>query len=306
MPAPIVVAVPPSGFGDLVGPAKKIDRAVAERTGHAALGDAVWRDLTNPGSDSLALLIDDRVFAHVARSDSFSPQHWVLGVASAPDGTDDEMVRLVVEAAKAHVAARGGGRMVLWIFAAQPDDDARLARAGFLPARELYEMRVPLPLEEQPAWPAGSRVRDFVPGQDDAAWLVVNNRAFENHPDQGAWIEETLARRMAEPWFDPSLFVVAFDEEGLAGFNWCKVHPATEAEPAIGEIFVIGVDPRVAGSGLGRPLALEGLRRLADRGLSTGKLFTAADNTRALKLYRGLGFTEHRIDRAYEVDVDPA
>ena len=34
-------------------------------------------------------------------------------------------------------------------------------------------------------------------------------------------------------------------------------------------------------------------------------LFTAADNTRALELYRSIGFTEHRVDRAYETDVEP-
>ena len=165
-------------------------------------------------------------------------------------------------------------------------------------------MRVPLPIAELPVWPDGITVRDFVPGQDEAAWLEVNNRAFENHPDQGAWIEETLARRMAEPWFDPSLFVLAFDADGLAGSNWCKFHEPTEHDPALGEIFVIGVDPRRAGKGLGRPLALEGLRRFADRGVTTGSLFTNGDNTRAQKLYRSLGFTEHRIDRAYEREVD--
>ena len=50
MPSPTVVAVPPSGFPDLVEPASRIDDAVAARTGHAALGDAVWRDLAQPGA----------------------------------------------------------------------------------------------------------------------------------------------------------------------------------------------------------------------------------------------------------------
>ena len=76
-------------------------------------------------------------------------------------------------------------------------------------------------------WPDGHRrCATFEPGRDEAAWLAVNNRAFENHPEQGGWIEATLARRMAEPWFDPSLFLLAFDDDGLAGFNWCKLHDA--------------------------------------------------------------------------------
>ena len=92
-----------------------------------------------------------------------------------------------------------------------------LAHDGFVPSRVLYEMRVPLPLAEQPRWPEGVSVRTFEPGRDEDAWLTVNNRAFANHPDQGGWIAETLQRRMAEPWFDPTLFLLAEDADGLVG-----------------------------------------------------------------------------------------
>ena len=70
-----------------------------------------------------------------------------------------------------------------------------------------------------------------------------------------------------------------------------------------GQIFVIGVDPRMQGTGLGRALALAGLDLVHQRGIDTGMLFCAADNAPALKLYRSLGFTVHRLDRAYERDV---
>ncbi|HET9729857.1 MAG TPA: mycothiol synthase, partial [Acidimicrobiia bacterium] len=205
-----------------------------------------------------------------------------------------------------HIAEHGGGRAVLWLLGAQSGDDDDLRVAGYVPARDLLEMRVPLPIDERPRWPDGVSVRTFERGRDDAAWLTVNNRAFENHAEQGAWVETTLQRRMAEPWFDPQLFFLAFDDEGLAGFNWCKIHEANGRDTKLGEIFVIGTDPRAGGRGLGRALALHGLGTLHERGARTGMLFTAADNEGAIHLYKSIGFTVHRIDRAYERDVDAA
>ena len=58
------------------------------------------------------------------------------------------------------------------------------------------------------------------------------------------------------------------------------------------------------GTGLGRALAVAGLEAVANRGITTGTLFTAADNAGALHLYRALGFAVHRVDRAYEREVE--
>ncbi|HEY5172616.1 MAG TPA: GNAT family N-acetyltransferase, partial [Acidimicrobiia bacterium] len=134
----------------------------------------------------------------------------------------------------------------------------------------------------------------------------VNNRAFAGHAEQGGWTAATLARRMTEPWFDPTLFLVAFDAAGAVGFNWMKIHEAHDGDPRIGEIYAVGVDPRAQGTGLGRALAIAGLQAAYERGIETGMLFCAADNEAALALYRSLGFAVHRVDRAYECEVAPA
>jgi mycothiol synthase len=301
--APGVAVIPPQDFSRAVEDARAIDDAVLASDGHAALGDAVWRDLADPQPDSLALLIEGRAFAHVARSDNFAPQHWAVGLAVTRAARDATTLPALIETAAQHVAHHGGGRMVVWVFAVTPPYDEVMLRSGLEQARDLYQMRVPLPLSEPPVWPAGVVVRDFERGRDEAAWLEVNNRAFANHPEQGAWIESTLVRREQEPWFDPTIFVLAFDGEGLAGFNWCKMHPAEGSDPPLGEIFVIGVDPRLAGHGLGRPLAIEGLARMSERGVTTGSLFTDADNAPALKLYRRLGFEVYRTDRSYVREI---
>jgi mycothiol synthase len=297
-----VLSVAPEDFPGIVERVIAIEDDARAADGHPSLGESVWRDLERPQADSRAFL-DDGGFAHVARSDNFAPQHWVLGVTAIPGARTTDAIAALANAATAHVAANGGGRIAWWVLGANAEGPDPASAVGFTRARELYEMRVPLPRPEAPKWPAGVTVRPFEVDRDEQAWLEVNNRAFANHAEQGGWIEATLRRRMADAWFDPELFLLAFDADGLAGYNWLKLHDAHGRDPRLGEIFVIGVDPRMQGSGLGRALALAGLDAVHRRGVDTGMLFVAAENAGALHLYRSLGFDVHRVDRAYELDV---
>jgi mycothiol synthase len=230
-----------------------------------------------------------------------------VGLVVDPDQRGLGLEAKLLDAAVGHISTAGGGPAVLWVLGGDERDDDAVAAAGFVPDRDLLQMRIALPLTEAPVWPPGTQVRTFDPGRDDDAWLDVNNRAFANHPEQGGWVRETLARRMAEPWFDPAGFVLAVDDDGLAGFCWTKVHPPAPGDPdALGEIFVIGVEPSRHGRGLGRALVVAGLATLADRGIRTGMLFVDGANSAAVHLYESLGFTIHRRDRAYEREIDPS
>ena len=104
---------------------------------------------------------------------------------------------------------------------------------------------------------------------------------------------------MAADWVDLDGFLVADDPDGpgLIGACWTKIHRA--AEPVLGEIYVIDVDPRHHGHGWGRSLTVAGLVYLAGRGITVGMLYTDADNVAAVALYRSLGFTVDHIDRSY-------
>jgi mycothiol synthase len=258
------------------------------------LGGALAADLHDPAPGSAAWVADDG-YARIARGTGAS--RWMVALA----GGDPTTRVALLDAAVAHAAAHGGGTVTWWSAGATADDDAVASRAGYAVSREQHQLRVSLPRAEQPRFADGVSVRDFDVARDVDAWLDVNNAAFAGHAEQGGWTREVFLARTHEPWFDATLFVMAFDDGGCAGFNWLKVHG--DETPPLGEIYVIGVAPGRQGRGLGRALALEGLRRLAARGVTIGMLYVAADNEPALRLYRDLGFTTYRTDRAYEREV---
>ena len=198
----------------------------------------------------------------------------------------------------ATVAAGGGGPVFVWVSEPTPEDDRIATGAGLVTGRDLLQLRIALP-----AGTDGLPCRPFVAGQDDEAWVEVNNRAFAWHPEQGDWTVAMLRERMAEPWFDPAGFLVHERDGRMAGFCWTKVH--VNDHGPLGEIYVIAVDPDFHGLGLGKALTLAGLDWLHRvRAVDTGMLYVDAGNTTAVVMYERLGFTRYGLDRAYAGDVD--
>jgi mycothiol synthase len=278
----------------------------AQADGHNPLGEHQWLDLVQGGREGFAGLIAIEPghghpvgYAQVSRG----PTSWALEYVIDPHhrvpgntiGTD------LVAAALGTVAAEGGGHVHVWVNKPRPEHDQIAAANGLTRGRDLYQMRRALPVGER----YELTTRPFRPGLDDEAWLAVNNRAFDWHPEQGGWDEATLKARQAEPWFDPEGFLlhdeVVDGQVRLAGFCWTRVH--ADDDPPLGEIYVVAVDPDLQGRGLGRKLVLAGLDHLFAQGLGVGMLYVDAANRPAVKLYIDLGFDIDHIDRAYTVDV---
>ena len=179
----------------------------------------------------------------------------------------------------------------VWAHGRLPAAEAFAAHHGYVADRVLWQLRRPAADVPEMPLPQGVSLRSFVPGQDEEEWLRVNSRAFADHPDQGKWTRTDLLAREKESWFDPAGFLLAIKHDRLVGFHWTKIH-----SDGIGEVYVLGLDPALQGSGLAKPLTIAGLRSLADRGVDELMLYVDESNTAAMHLYKRLAFADYRAD----------
>lgn len=267
--------------------------------GHKPMDEHRWVDAAHGGRSEFASLVlteeghDHLVaYAQVTRGE----QSWAIDLVIDPHHRYDALIIAprLLGAAVDLIAESGGGHVHYWVY--EPTEaHTRIANlVGLSPGRDLWQMRVPLPLAET----TDLVTRTFVPGVDEEAWLEVNNAAFAWHPEQGGWTLDDVRQREDEPWFDAGGFLLHERDGRMAGFCWTKVHE----EPPVGEIYVIAVHPDFAGRGLGRALTVAGLAHLAGS-TDTGMLYVDADNAPAVKLYEALGFTVQSTNRAFVGDV---
>lgn len=252
-----------------------------------------------------------------------------LNLSSQPAG--GAMAELVVHprarrrgigAAMARAAlARTAGHAQFWAHGTLEPARATASSLDLVPVRELIQMRRPLRDIPEPTIPDGVVIRTYAGMSDDAELLRVNNAAFARHPEQGGWSAAQLAERRREPWFDAGGLFLAFDDSvteragRLLGFHWTKVHPD---QPALGEVYVLGVDPSAQGRGLGQMLTSVGIASLARRLASprdpdrpssghvvepTVMLYVESDNVAAVRTYQSLGFATSSVDTAYSSDA---
>jgi mycothiol synthase len=202
-----------------------------------------------------------------------------------------------------------GQNLRLWVHGENKAAAALADSFNFEKIRAVLQMQKQLTdIEKLPEIDPKVIIRSFLPGLDSNDWLSLNNKVFKDHPEQSDWQLSDLNHRLGEEWFDEKGFFIASLNNQMIGSTWTKIHGAlthdhggSHDHPAIGEIYITAVDPDYSGSGLGRALTITALNYLKYQGLTDAMLYVDFDNTRALKLYNSLDFTESGKDILYRL-----
>jgi mycothiol synthase len=279
---------------DLLAAARSAD-------GRPPLSDHLYLDLVSRDSDRFAGFVirssgEDGLAGYAQLSRSNKSEAFEVVIHPNHREQSSALVPGLLSVALNTAAERCVGVVNWWIFEPTDDDHLVATNAGMQHDRTLFQMHRSLPtgidvaIETRP-----------ITAADDEAWLTVNNRAFAQHGEQGGWTLETLRQRRAEEWFDPEGFLLHERDDEVAGFCWTKVHGS--GADRVGEIYVIAVDPKFHGAGLGKQLTLAGLKHLANLGVTSAMLYVDAHNTAAVGLYEQLGFTVTTTTVGYVLDL---
>jgi mycothiol synthase len=207
--------------------------------------------------------------------------------------------RMLLSHALMHAVSLGAARIDAWAYNDAKASASIALRFGFTPSRRLLHLHrhtAEAPRIEPAS--CGARIRAYRPGDDDAAWLALNNRIFATHPENGAWSIDDLRARLAQPWFDRGDFLLLERDGAIDGFCWVKVEERGD-EGRVGEIYVVGIAPERQGRGHARRLLAAALHRMRARGATTAAIYVDASNARAVALYESAGFHPHHVDVCY-------
>jgi len=228
----------------------------------------------------------------------------VVSPAHRSKGIGDQLI--------ASVKSYAGEKLRLWSHGDLPGAKNLAEKNGLKHSRTVIQMRRSL-TDPIPEIDSKIPIRSFLPDIDNESWLKLNNESFKGHPEQSDWSERDLAIRTKEDWFNPQGFLIAEIEGELAGFCWTKVHgghthkhsdgESEHDHDPIGEIYIMGINPKFQGRGIGKAVTIAGLKHLRYEGIFSAMLYVDADNTGAINLYTSLGFKEWGRDVLYRYSL---
>lgn len=178
---------------------------------------------------------------------------------------------------------------------------------GLQPMRYFFYMEChDLQRLPEPVFPNGIRLRSYLVGQDEAAFVEADCDAFSDH---WGYVPHTLERemhRVAAPDFRSENNLLAVDREGRIAGLCLLMFPKTEGGiPHVNPPLIddLAVRPAYRRRGIGRALLLGGMHRIRDEGFSSAALGVDADNPKALGLYESVGFVLKSRSTAYRKEL---
>ncbi|MDP8905254.1 MAG: GNAT family N-acetyltransferase [Chloroflexota bacterium] len=180
-----------------------------------------------------------------------------------------------------------------WSGDSQPRRMALLEKHGYEPVRWFFDMTRPT-LEEVPDLPLpdGLELRPITPDLVYAVWKA-DIEAFRDHWGGGDESDQALQRHLDSPNFDPSLWLIAFDGDEVAGgvINGIEREENEALGVQRGWLHSVFTRRPWRRRGLARALIARSLVLLRERGMTSAVLGVDADNpTGALGLYQSVGF----------------
>ena len=189
------------------------------------------------------------------------------------------------EAAEARAIDRGEALVRQYVPTTNEAARTHLLDAGYWPAFSYFRMR--MDLAEVPAPPSEVPVRAFDRGADDGPVHALVEEAMAgvagNEPRS---LESWQAAKVEKEGWDPSLWLLHEDADGLSGVVLCE-----RWEDSLGYVDYLAVASRSRGRGLGRAMLLHGLAALRAAGLKVAELSVQGENAGATRLYESVGMT---------------
>jgi mycothiol synthase len=151
-------------------------------------------------------------------------------------------------------------------------------------------------------------VRSFVPGQDEAAVIDVQQAVFRDHWGYVApTVEEDLKilrHWMTDPDYDPALWLLVMAGERLVGISLNAAY--LDEDPEMGWISTLGVLREYRQRGIARALLHHSFNQFHERGQRRVGLGVDTQNlTGALRLNEGVGMRAYRTMYVFEKELRP-
>jgi mycothiol synthase len=163
--------------------------------------------------------------------------------------------------------------------------------------RFFWRMEIDMSAEPRvPEPPAGTTIRDYRPGEDDAALHAMHQEAFAEHWEfMPSAIDEWLKWRHTRSDYHPAFWQIAEENGEIAGAALCF------GEDRIGWVLDLAVRPASRRAGLGLVLLQSGFVALWRHGHTRVGLEVDSENeTGATRLYERAGMNVTRRYATYE------